>query len=219
MDTWTSPRRPSESPRGAASAEVRHPPRLGRLPFPPGLCVGRSHTRRLPRAKCHHHCKPSSHPMARLKGFAGDFYVLELRHGEPDRAEIRAAVMRDVRRTQNRDGWGGVWRARSCAPRTRGGVHFGFAIGWPREALVTCSLCGAGAAHVWMWAKRGLKIVLPAALWLLFCGSGGDRDMYVHARRCMFAVALWDRRDVVARGRNSHAACAVCRVRVYSLAL
>ena len=114
---------------------------------------------------------------------------------------------------------GGVWRARSCAPRTRGGVHFCFAIGWPREAHVTCSLCGAGAAHVWMWAKRGLKIVLPPALWLLFCGSGGDRDMYVQARRCMFAVALWDRRDVVARGRNSpRRVCrlpsAVWRVRV-----
>ena len=102
-----------------------------------------------------------------------------------------------------------------------------------RCALLFCDRMAAGSACnmfalwrwccsrgvLWMWAKRGLKIVLPAALWLLLCGSGGDRDMYVQARRCMFAVALWDRRDVVARGRNSHAACAVCRVRVYSLAL
>ena len=29
--------------------------------------------------------------------------------------------------------------------------------------------------------------------------------MYVHARRCMFLVGLWDRSDVVARGRKSHA--------------
>ena len=29
--------------------------------------------------------------------------------------------------------------------------------------------------------------------------------MYVHARRCMLLVGLWDRSDVVARGRKSHA--------------
>ena len=78
-------------------------------------------------------------------------------------------------------------------------------IGWPRVARVRGALCGAYAAHVSTWAERGLKSVLAAALLLSFCGSGGHRDMYVHARRCMFLVGLWDRSDVVARGRKSHA--------------
>ena len=109
-----------------------------------------------------------------------------------------------VRRTTKMAG-GGVSRARSCAPRTRGGVHVLVTIRWPRAAHVRGALCGAYAAHVSTWAGRGLKSVLPAALLLSFCGSGGHRDMYVHARRCMFLVGLWDRSDVVARGRKSHA--------------
>ena len=36
--------------------------------------------------------------------------------------------------------------------------------------------------------------------------------MYVQARRCMFAVGLWDPRDVVARGRNLRVPSRVRRV-------
>ena len=83
---------------------------------------------------------------------------------------------------------GGVSHARSCAPRTRGAVHFVMPIGWPRVARVRGALCGAYAAHVSTWAERRLKSVLAAALLLSFCGSGGHRDMYVHAIRFTLAV-------------------------------
>ena len=185
MDTWTSPRRPSESPRGAASAEVRHPPRLGRLPFPPGLCVGRSHTRRLPRAKCHHHCKPSSHPMARLKGFAGYFYTLELGHGEPTRAQLPSAVPLRGRATHDEDGWGGRFacalvrapHAGRCALLLRDRVAAG-------SACKRCALWRLCCSRVDVGRTGPQKRASGCSVALILCLWGSSR--YVCASQTLY---------------------------------
>ena len=144
--------------------------------------------------------------MARLKGFAGDFYTLEFVRGEPTRAQLPSAVPLRGRATHDEDGWGGRFAcALVRAPHAGRCALFGADRMAARAARVRGALCGAYAAHVSTWAERGLKSVLAAALLLSSCGSGGHRDMYVHARRCMFLVGLWDQNDVVARGRKSHA--------------
>ena len=143
---------------------------LGWLPSPPDICVVRSHTCRLPRAKCHHHCKPSSHPMARLKGFAGDFYTLEFVRGEPDRAKPGPILMRHVRPTHDEDGWGGRF---ACALVRA--PHAG-----------SCALCDADRMAAGGACKR-------CALWRICCSrvDVGRTGPQKRACGCSVALILW----------------------------
>ena len=60
--------------------------------------------------------------MARLKGFAGYVYTLELGHGEPTRAQLPSVVPLRGRATHDEDGWGGAFRVRARARPARGEV-------------------------------------------------------------------------------------------------